>query len=201
MRIIRRIVYCILLFYFVCLFQGCTLFSSLFPESEEVKGDNSVWCLSHSPEYLVEGRSATFSLSAVNLSTELSRSSLSVRWDFGGDGVWEIPYSQNKKADESVTYAFTGPGNKKIIVEAIIYGKTVRKQFQRNIRIAAPENLHVSGGEGQYSLVWKDRSTEEEGFQLYRNEILQAILPRQRSNILTSKLRFICDGYLRYQGV
>ncbi|MCK4260618.1 MAG: PKD domain-containing protein [Halanaerobiales bacterium] len=61
------------------------------------------------------GETVTFDASSSNDAED--GQNLAARWDFNGDGVWEIDYAIGKKIGDQVTYIYDNPGNYTVILE------------------------------------------------------------------------------------
>lgn len=61
------------------------------------------------------GEAVTFS--AVGSTDAENGNNLQARWDFNGDGTWEVDYAAGKKATDVVTYTFTTPGTYNVSLE------------------------------------------------------------------------------------
>ncbi|WP_333641552.1 PKD domain-containing protein, partial [Mesotoga prima] len=103
---------------------------------------------------------------------EDSTDKLIARWDFNGDGVWEIDYSANKKANEVVSHSYNVAGTTTVVVEVKdSKGLTSRKEKEIQINLAPPESLYLGSASGQeITIIWDDISTSEDSYNVSLND-------------------------------
>ncbi|CCU85028.1 hypothetical protein PHOSAC3_150028 [Mesotoga infera] len=110
---------------------------------------------------------------------EDSTDKLIARWDFNGDGVWEIDYSANKKANEVVSHSYNVAGTTTVVVEVKdSKGLTSRKEKEIQINLAPPQSLYLeSFSDNEITIVWNDMSTSEDSYRVSLNDNPLAQLP------------------------
>lgn len=69
---------------------------------------------------------------------------LLARWDFDGDGVWEIDYHTSQKTIEPVSYTYSTPGNYQVTLEVKDTKQATDKLVQQ-ITINPPELMLLEG--------------------------------------------------------
>ncbi len=122
--------------------------------------------------------------SSTSTDKEDSTDKLIVRWDFNGDGVWEIDYSANKKANEIVNHLYNVAGTTTVVVEVKdSKGLTSRKEKEIQINLAPPQSLYLeSFSDNEITIVWNDMSTSEDSYRVSLNDNPLAQLPANTEN-------------------
>ena len=87
---------------------------------------------SYDPPFPVTGQQVSFDASASHDAED--GQNLLARWDFNGDGKWEIDYSTGKKVTDIVDYTFTLPGSYLVKLEV---------QDSKGVIQALTENVNV----------------------------------------------------------
>jgi len=167
----------ITIFFFILLTILMSLYSCL-PKNNISSSDSSgvnkppIAEFSYAPTEVVEGREVEFNPTLSN-DTEDTDANLSARWDFDGDGVWDIDYSEGKKAIDKVRHIYTTPGKYKVVLEVKDKeGEISQKEKEITVELAPPQNLRITGkGDTWIQLGWIDVSNNEDSYKIYRDGV------------------------------
>ncbi|MBO8166587.1 MAG: leucine-rich repeat domain-containing protein, partial [Kosmotoga sp.] len=100
---------------------------------------------------------------------------LLTRWDFDGDGDWEIGYDEEVYANEEVSYIYTSVGTYSVILEIKDSdGATDLAQKTLDVELAQPSSPYISNLDGNnVTINWTDNSNSEDGYRIYVDDDLE----------------------------
>ncbi len=131
-----------------------------------------------SPSNPVEENVVVFDPSLTNDDYD-SDNSLLVRWDFNGDGVWDVDFDSGKTAADVVSHVYSKAGDYIVVMEVKdSSGEISRVEKEVKVSLAPPQSLRVvSIKENEIKIAWKDASNSEEGYEISRDGSVVAKLP------------------------